>query len=292
MLLICLLMGTVLGNLFGWKLTVLLALMSLYAFWNRPRGVFDLSHRLLCVDKSWGNVGLWHGATGYSDACYKLAELHARKSGLFAGADVVDVGFGCGDQFQVWRSCGEWRSLTGLNISQSQVEFAQKIKLERCDLLIKDHTFMRQIPKCSKDFIFAVDCAYHFERLDEFIEHSASVLRPQGKLSFSIITRVPQRKSWIDRFQIAFFARLCSIPDEIPSSYELETICNRAGLQCEIEDITEYTLPGFAQFLREWNATIGRMVGLSRIPFWLTSVITSWVLEKRLVRYELLVASK
>lgn len=141
------------------------------------RSVYGLQHGILNIDlppkAMWMNLGYWKGSHGdFTKACTQLLEevllvarVTERRDGvtsLCRPLDVVDVGFGCGDQSlylaQLNRDDGSHRliSYTGITKDEEQFDFAVQ-RFERHGLIAKDHATR---PGSQSDFrVYCADAA-------------------------------------------------------------------------------------------------------------------------------------
>ena len=93
----------------------------------RPQAVYDLlaTHNNLAEDSLYLNLGYWKDATTYDAACQALAEVLGSAAQLGAGDEVLDAGFGFGDQDRFWMQRFGPKRILGINVTESQVEHAK-----------------------------------------------------------------------------------------------------------------------------------------------------------------------
>lgn len=73
------------------------------------------------------NLGYWKDSPAtLDDACEAMAKLAGNAAALGPDDRVLDAGFGYGDQDMYWMEHFHPREIVGINVTQSQVELAQR----------------------------------------------------------------------------------------------------------------------------------------------------------------------
>ena len=151
----------------------------------------------------WLNEGFWKEANTYPKECEALATLVGDSAKLSSKDEVLDLGFGFGDQDIFWVKNYNVKKITGINISPLEVRVAQKrIEMkglaERITVMVGTATQI-PFPDNSFDKVIAMESAMHFNTREEFFKEAFRVLKPAGKLVTTDMIPLPgsiQRGFW------------------------------------------------------------------------------------------------
>jgi cyclopropane fatty-acyl-phospholipid synthase-like methyltransferase len=141
------------------------------------------------------NLGYWAEANDLDGACRALVRLVADAAPVRRGDHVVDCGFGFADQDIL--IAGEYAPgrITGLNVTASQVERAQRRVADAgwSDVIALEVASATAMPleAESADVVIALESAFHFHTRDEFFREAARVLRPGGRCVTADIVPLP-----------------------------------------------------------------------------------------------------
>ncbi len=261
------------------------------------------------VESSWGNLGFWstknqsNSSLNYPQACRQLACEVAAMADLKGDHNLLDTGFGCGDQLAVWLQEFKVNNLTGINLSVSQTHHAQKkiaaLKLDadiRCELKVGDGCQPSAWQGLDKHFdrIIALDCIYHFTNKSQYFSLCKQRLGEGGALVVSDLLLNASIKNIWHKCILKTICYFSHIPfQNIKTIDEYRAELNLLGLEiARDKDISDQVFLPFGQWLEQYiselsdkKSDIGR---LSWLKYRGTAKFLRWAYEKKIFSYHLL----
>lgn len=156
---------------------------------RRVRRLYEIPSSYLMADHStYINYGYWlNGCSTIDEASAALADLLADTAGLQPGDEILDVGFGYGDQDFTWLRQRKPEKIYGINIAPAQVRAASRRAevegvADRLDFRVGSATAI-DFPSARFDRVVALESALHFYPRKDFFAEAYRVLRPGGTLA-------------------------------------------------------------------------------------------------------------
>jgi microcystin synthetase protein McyJ len=200
----------------------------------------------------WLNLGYWKDARTYPEAAAALASLVAEAAQLKPGDRLLDVGFGFAEQDLFWLERYGVAHITGINITQMQVDRArERVALrglaERIDLRFGSATEL-PLPANSFDKVTALECAHHFDTRERFFAEAFRVLAPGGMLATADGT--PSKGDGALSLVNKIALRRWCVP--LANMYDPDEYCRRleaAGfVDAAYRSIRNYVFPGCVKY--------------------------------------------
>ncbi len=226
------------------------------------------------------NLGYWRDANTMDDASDALAMLVAEAGGMRDSDHVLDCGFGFGDQNLLWaRRVGPER-ITGLNITQSQVDTArERVVAAGLDHLVDlRHGSATEMPVDdeSVDLVTSLESAFHYRNREDFFREAMRVLRPGGRLVTADILPMPltgnRRNRRNQRIGWWVVASKFLIPPE--NVYDIDAYQERlarAGFGVErLESIRDDVYGPLHKHMQANPERLSVLHPIARLPAWLS----------------------
>lgn len=157
------------------------------------------------------NVGFWNEQTiNQQQASRQLVE-HVISSVQITPQYILDVGCGLGAIANVLKQIWPRANVTGINISEKQIEYATKT-FSDCSFQCMDATRL-VFESNSFDLIVSIEAVNHFNTRFDFLKEAYRVLKPNSKLCMSdLCLRKEARFDHMYIFDVAEFNYIESIP--------------------------------------------------------------------------------
>jgi len=141
------------------------------------------AYGLLEIDKlGFYNFGYWEGgADSIEIAQIKLIEALASFFPEKKDATLLDVGCGTGAASKFLTKYFSPRNITGINISEKQLEVCRAIAAQ-CDFRLMDATDL-DFEDATFDCVLCIESAHHFKPRTQFFREAGRVLKSGGRLA-------------------------------------------------------------------------------------------------------------
>jgi cyclopropane fatty-acyl-phospholipid synthase-like methyltransferase len=227
-----------------------------------PSAIYDLlsAHNNLGHRTLYLNLGYWKNAQSYDEACEALALLLAERAELAPGHEVLDAGFGFGDQDLLWARRFGVR-ITGFNVNAAQHKVAteraaaaglgDRVDLRLCSVLDTG------LASASIDRVLALESAFHFPSRDAFFAEAFRVLKPGGRIALADICNAPSVSS---RLADRLTRRMANAFWQIPPANNYDAVeyaarLARAGfVDVQVERLNEHVYAPFAAYAHKRQA--------------------------------------
>lgn len=238
-----------------------------------------LAFNTVAPKTEWMNMGNWSETDEFSLACHDLAELLYREAGLESDAAILDVGHGSGDSLLLLAISYQPSLLHGVTSIRSHAERARQRLKESSHLktsqsqIVCDNVidFLQDTDGPKYDFIFALDCAYHFRTRKTFLQLCNGRLNPGGKVALVdlVASHPPAKKSasyytpspslppptlpqasLTSRLKHRFVTFISGVPivNMIPVEQYHSNLREAGFDHIKIQDTSHLVFPGFAKF--------------------------------------------
>lgn len=202
----------------------------------------------------WLNLGDWREARTHPAACAALAIRLAEAAGLVGDDEVLDAGFGFGEQDLLWSRRYALGRIVGINVTPLHVQAAQSRAAQSglADRIQYRVGSATRIPERlgSFDKVLSLEAAFHFDTREVFFQEAYRVLRPGGRIGLTDMIPLPgwsppeQGWPWEERHGVP----LANMYDREVYGAKLRS----AGfVDVSVQSIRHDVYPGMARFIRE-----------------------------------------
>ncbi len=218
----------------------------------------DLSHLYLNEPgESWANLGYWEHTKEYGTACANLAEHLGALAGLDGDSKLLDLGFGCGDQFKIWENTFgvNVSNIYGINISKIQIEFAKRRYEGRGsspNLILGSAEGLSEFEDRTFDAVLALDSLYFMPNRNRLVGEIYRILKPGGVFVSAEILLSDRKISYWETFKRNLISKMAKMSSDLKKVEGIVSEYSAIGFNFEVlERIDPFVFPGFSQFILE-----------------------------------------
>ncbi len=251
-------------------------------------------------DVRWNNLGDWHQAADYAQACRSLARRHGEAAALAPGKRVLELACGFGAGIDLWREHFGVAHICALELRQTCVAALQDRLQAQEDIEVYRGRFDVPLPaplrKQRFDVVLCVDAAYHARSLDDFLATALGALADEGRLVFSTLVWANGSPSAWRRALARQLLRTAGIPPtSLFSESRLRALLLRHELhELKLERLTADVLPGFHRWVTHRHRQLPQRLRWSAA--WLkirgAAALCAYLYRHRLVDYVLVSARR
>lgn len=222
----------------------------------------------------------------FPEACVALFRLLVARADIVPDSDIVDIGSGCGDSTHLLSQMNP-RTLRGVTSESSQAAIARR-RFPNVQFIHADAVeYIASLGDDSVDRIFALDCAYHFSSRQRFLEHSARVLRRNGRIAMTDLI-LGENVSLSQRLCLRLITLLTGAP--YFNFKRLDDYCSEfitAGFgDVKTEDISEDVFVGLQNFIHRHREDMTRFgIDGKWMAYLLFARVLRWWWDYKVVRF-------
>lgn len=206
----------------------------------------------------WGNLGCWGADTpDYASACEVLTQRVADAAGVSAGARVLCLACGAGEELHWLLARRAVALAVGVEQDATSVELGRRaLPAGRWQLLHGDaaapaSAALGLAPE-SFDHVLCVDAAYHLRPRDALLQQAMRLLRPGGRLAYTDLSVEPQAAG-LGRGLLHAAAALCGLTggELLPTAAQAARLQRLGFVDVQLQTLSAPVLDGFAHFVRQ-----------------------------------------
>lgn len=193
------------------------------------------------------HYGFWDfGVKNHSDSLVRMNQFIADKVGIKAGERVLDAGCGIGGS-SIWLAENLGAIVTGINISQKQIDMAKRFARERgVENLVKfyNRNFIdTKFPNKSFDVVWEIESMCHVDDKRDFLKEAWRILKKGGRLIVADGFQKKERFSKDEQRIMNGWLAGWAVPN-IPKIRDFEDYLNSLKFRkIEYLDITQNVMP-------------------------------------------------
>ncbi|MBL1275222.1 MAG: methyltransferase domain-containing protein [Ectothiorhodospiraceae bacterium] len=205
------------------------------------------------------NLGYWTGSSmSYDQAAQNLADYLGCSAQLHNAKEVLDAGYGFGDQDMFWAKKYPKLKIKGVNVTQLHVHRARaRVEAaglsDRVDLMQGSATEL-SFEHNRFDSVVSLEAAFHFVTRKDFLNEAFRVLKPGGRLAVAdvIPCKIPGGANLMQKVRMRVLSALLSTPNvNNHSSEEYREQLEKIGfVDIKIESIKANVYKPFFSFVR------------------------------------------
>lgn len=211
----------------------------------------------------WGSLGCWSQDTpDYASACTALARQVVQAAGLCAGARVLALACGAGEELVWLLRSAQASQVLGVERDGQAVQQAlqltrpwgDRVQVLQGDALALDGPGLLH---GSFDQVLCVDAAYHLSPRAAFLNRAWGLLRPGGRLAYTDLCFEP-RQGWWPGLLLRSSARLCGLrsSDLLSAAQQAQRLQDAGFADVEQTRLDDAVLGGFARFALQQRARL------------------------------------
>lgn len=280
--------------------------MTTHEFYDLAEHKLNINVQTHSIDTSWGNLGYWKGeGVTYPQACKQLALAVADIAQLSQANNILDTGFGCGDQLHIWAAHKNINTITGMNISNCQTLWAkQKIaekplfKNTAIDITTADCCDPAAWKSFSRPFdrIIALDCIYHFNDKPQYFSLCRKHMTTESLLVVSDLLLTDKSLTPFQKVILKIICFLSHIPfNNFKTEHDYRSQLTNEKLElCLLQDISADVFLPFGAWLKAYIPKVKSSQALRKDAsffslHWLkykgTAMFLAWGYKKQIFRY-------
>ena len=201
------------------------------------------------------NFGLWEeGINTLEEANKNLCQFLFDKGGLKYSTNILDVGFGYGEQDVLWGKQTDG-NITGIDINPVQVKYANKLmkehNLENKIKCQEGNATQLQFPHSSFDTVTSVESAFHYQPRQTFFKEAYRVLKDKGKFVICDIVK-NKNAGFLSYLPSKIYQYFFNVPNaNMINSQEWEQQLKKEGFKVKMYDITDKTYKPYFKYFTD-----------------------------------------